>query len=78
MGLGWPGMECAKNSCVPQPPDTVPPYTVSHLGLASAGQQLSRGGATWAAVEAHHLPQAAIVEGLQLCPVCLCLCMMNE
>ena len=23
----------------------------------------------WAAVEAHHLPQAAIVEGLQLCPL---------
>ena len=45
---------------------------VSHVGLASAGQQLSRGRAIWAAVEAHHLPKAAIVEGLQLCPLCLC------
>ena len=50
MGLGWPGMECAKSSCiirlagcVPQPPDSVPPHMVSHVGLASAGQQLSRG-----------------------------------
>ena len=42
--------------CVPQPPDSVPPHMVSHVGLASAGQQLSRGGAIWAAVEAHHLP----------------------
>ena len=31
----------------------------------------SGGGAVWAAVKAHHLPQAAIVEGLQLCPLCL-------
>ena len=29
-------------------------------------------GPVWAAVEAHHLPQAAIVEGLQSCPLCLC------
>ena len=43
-------------SCVPQPPDSVPPHMVSHVGLASAGQQLSRGGAIWAAVEAHYLP----------------------
>ena len=56
MGLGWPGMECAKNSCVPQPPDTVPPYTVSHLGLASAGQQLSHGGAIWAAAQDSDAP----------------------
>ena len=42
--------------CVPQPPDSVPPHMVSHVVLASAGQQLSRGGAIWAAVEAHHLP----------------------
>ena len=42
------------------------------VSLASAGQQLSGGGAAWAAVEAHHLPEAAIVEGLQLCPLCLC------
>ena len=48
--------------CVPQPPDSAPPHMVSHVGLASAGQQLSRGGASRAAVEAHHLPQAAIVE----------------
>ena len=26
---------------VPQPPDSVPPHMVSHVGLASAGQQLS-------------------------------------
>ena len=77
-GLGWPGMECAKSSCltmndiirlagcVPYPPDSVPPHMVSHVGLASAGQQLSSGGAIWAAVEAHHLRQAAIVEGLLL------------
>ena len=32
--------------CGPQPPDSVPPHMVSHVGLASAGQQLSRGGAT--------------------------------
>ena len=32
------------------------PHMVSHVGLASAGQQLSRGGAIWATVEAHHLP----------------------
>ena len=44
----------------------------SHVGLANAGQQLSCGGAIKAAVEAHHLPQAAIVEGLKLCPLCLC------
>ena len=31
--------------CVPQPPDSVPLHMVSHVGLASAGQQLSRGGA---------------------------------
>ena len=31
---------------------------VSHAGLAGAGRS---GGAVWAAVEAHHLPQAAIV-----------------
>ena len=24
--------------CVPQPPDYVPPYMVSHVGLASAGE----------------------------------------
>ena len=42
--------------CVPQPPDSVPPHMVSHVGLASAGQQLSHGGAIWATVEAHHLP----------------------
>ena len=42
--------------CVPQPPDSVPPHMVSHVGLASASQQLSRGGAIWAAVEAHRLP----------------------
>ena len=48
--------------CVPQPPDSVPPHMVSHVGLASAGQQLSGGGAVWATVEAQHLPQAAIVE----------------
>ena len=29
--------------CVPQPPDSVPSHMVSHVGLASAGQQLSRG-----------------------------------
>ena len=28
--------------CMPQPPDSVPPHMVSHVGLASAGQQLSR------------------------------------
>ena len=55
MGLEWPGMECAKKQlldhdiirpagCVPQPPDSVPPHMVSHVGLASAGQQLSSGG----------------------------------
>ena len=32
--------------CVPQPPDSV----VSHVGLASAGQQLSGGEAIWSAV----------------------------
>ena len=41
--------------CVPQPPDSVPPHMVmtmvSHVGLASAGQQLSGGGAAWVAVE---------------------------
>ena len=42
--------------CVLQPPDSVPPHMVSHVGLASAGQQPSHGGAIWAAVEAHHLP----------------------
>ena len=49
---------------MPQPPDSVPPHMVSHVGLASAGRQLSRGGAIWAVVEAHHLPLAGIVEGL--------------
>ena len=58
--------------CMPQPPDSEPPHMVSHVGLASAGQQLSSGGAIWAMVEAHHLPRAAIVEGLQLCPLCPC------
>ena len=29
--------------CVPQPPDSVPPHIISHVRLASAGQQLSRG-----------------------------------
>ena len=81
MGLGWPGMRKKQlldhdiirlAGCVPQPPDSVPPHMVSHVGLASAGQQLGSGGAIWAAVEAHHLPKAAIVEGLQLCPQCLC------
>ena len=33
---------------LPQPPDSVPPHMVSHVGLASAVQQLSRGGAIWA------------------------------
>ena len=67
MGLEWPWDGVRKKQlldhdiirfagCVPQPPDSVPPHMVSHVGLASAGQQLSRGGAIWAAVEAHHLP----------------------
>ena len=60
------------SGCVPQPPDSVPPHMVSHVGLASAGQQLSGGGAVWTVVEAHHLPRAAIVKGLHLCPLCLC------
>ena len=42
----------------------MPLQQVSHAGLAGGGQQLSRGGAIRAAVEAHHLPQAAIVEVL--------------
>ena len=65
MGLEWPGMECANNSClamtslfirltgrVPQPPDSVPPQEVSHASLTGEGQQLGGGGAVWAAVEA--------------------------
>ena len=46
--------------CMSQPPDSVPP------------QQLSGGGAIRirAAVEALHLPQASVVEGLQLCSLC--------
>ena len=73
MSLGWPRDGVRKKQlldhdiirlagCVPQPPDSVPFHMVSHAGLAGAGQQLSGGGAVWAAVEAHHLPQAAIVE----------------
>ena len=41
-------------------------------GLAGGGQQLSGGMAAWATVEAQHLPQAGIVEGHQVCPLCLC------
>ena len=49
---------------MPQPPDSVLLHVVtSRASLAGAGQQLSGGGAVWAAVEAHHLPQAAIVKG---------------
>ena len=45
---------------------TVPPLEVSHAGLAGGVQQLRDGGAIWAAVEAQHLPQAGIAEGLGL------------
>ena len=37
----------------------------SHAGLAGDGQYVSGGGAVWATVEAQHLPQASIVEGLR-------------
>ena len=50
----------------------MPSQEVSHAGQAGDGQQLSGGGAVWAVVEAHHLPQAAIVESLQLCPLRPC------
>ena len=76
MGQEWPGMECANSSCLTMTslglqaacPShlTLPPQEVSHGGLAGGGQQLSGGGAV---VEAQHLPQAGIVEGLQLCPL---------
>ena len=85
MGLGCPGMECAKNSCLTMASLGLRAACPSHLTLCRliwsamlawlvrAGQQLSGGGAVWATVEAHdHLPRAAIVEGLQLCPLCLC------
>ena len=49
-----------------QTPDSVPPQEDSHAGLAGGGQQLSGGGAIWAA---RHLPQAGIVEGLRLWPL---------
>ena len=39
--------------CVPQPPDSVPPHMVSHVGLASADQQLSRGGGPSYALGSH-------------------------
>ena len=80
MGLVWPGMEFAYSSCftirltgcVSQPPDSVPPQEASHAGLAGSGQQLSSGRAAWTTVEAQHQTQAGTAEGLQLCPLHLC------
>ena len=61
--------------CVPQPPDSVPPHMVSHVGLASAGQQLSRGQAIRAAEmnalsEAKGIPIVAMIHFVRMRSYC--------
>ena len=55
------------------PPDSVPPHVIGHAGLAgsvwaSSSMVVGLPGPWW--TEAHHLPKAANVEDLQLCPLC--------
>ena len=45
------------------PGQPVPPYEVSHVGLAGDGQQLNGGGAVQAVVGAQNLPQAGAISG---------------
>ena len=72
MGLGWPGVECS--SCLSMVSLGLRAACPSHLTVTGGGHQLSNGGVVWAVVGAQHLPKpnACIMEGLQLCPLCLC------